>query len=121
MGNDISSDDGSIMPRGSISGYAYAVITHTNNFINIPCQSSIGKNEVSGMGITVQTRCSTPGIMLGVHGHPISGKASYFDDSMTTNDTIYPGGTHEGCTMYRIYFTMPADCPSFEVFVWIYG
>ncbi len=119
--NDDWAEDGEIMPRGTIAGYAYAVISPTKNYITIPCSSSVASGEVSGMGITIQTRCSQT-FVVGYRGYANDYKASQITGSMTSNDEVYPAGTQWGCSSYTIYFSnLPTNCPSFEVRVWIYG
>lgn len=116
-----TTDDSGIMPRGTISGYAYAVITPAKNYIIIPCSSSVNKNETSGMGITIQTKCSQKELIVGYSGYAEDYKASTINGSMKSEDEVYLGGSQWGCNSYRINFTIPAGCPSFEVRVWIYG
>lgn len=117
---DLVVEDG-IMPRGTISGYAYAVITPAKNYIIIPCSSHVNKNETSGMGITIQTKCSKKELIVGYSGYAEDYKASTINGSMKSEDEVYLGGSQWGCTSYRINFTIPDGCPSFEVRVWIYG
>lgn len=119
--NDIT-EDNIIIPRGSIGGYATGSISSEKNYIVIYCTSTIDPNQTSGMGITVQTRCSKGNYVVGVHGYANDAKASSFEGSMTTNDETYYGGTQWGCTKYTVYFSnIPSNCPPFDVTVWIYG
>ncbi len=115
---DLVVEDG-IMPRGNISGYAYAVISPQNTEMTIYCDSYVMPFETSGMGITVETKCSGGTYNVGVRGYARKGTAGNFDSSMTTNDHRYWSLTHKGCSEYVVYFT--GVTTEFEAQVWIYG
>lgn len=115
---NLATDDG-IMPRGNISGYAYAVISPQNTEMTIYCDSFVLPFETSGMGITVETKCSGGTYNVGVRGYARKGTAGTFDSSMTTNDHRYWSLNHKGCSEYVVYFT--GVTTEFEAQVWIYG
>lgn len=119
----ITAGDEGIMPLGTIGGYGQATITHSNNTIYISCDSE-GSETGSGMGITIKTTCSKDnGAIVGFDGEKYSGgDASKITGYMGLNSEVKRSNLYQNNTTgYRISFTLPQNCPSFTVQVWIYG
>lgn len=118
-----TTDESIIMPRGTINGYASKTITPQDNKLIINCTSSGGAWVGSGMGVTVRCTSSSTGKIIGYDGAPTGGsRGDSFSGYVSSNGESYQQNlTQYEAKQYTITFTLPADCPSAYVQVWIYG
>lgn len=117
------SSDGtlSLLGTGTVSGYGNATLTRNNAALIVKCTAS----GIGGMGITVDTQCSTTAnvTLIGGVAYTSSVLTSTLDAKITTNGHYEFHNLHQSGDFgyYLIGLDGIPDGVEVKIDVWIYG
>ena len=117
-GNEVDTSDSEGQLRSSISGYNQADLTNTSNGLLVWVNAS----GIGGMGITVETSCSTWNGTVTLHIAPNSGSAVVNGDYISVNDHVeYHNLLHASPAYYYVGLGGIPSGHTVHIQVWIYG
>ncbi len=115
---EVTADGMELITRSSVSGYNQKAIVAGDQALVINCTGS----GAGGMGMTIETSCSSGNYTLTYRGAAYEGIASSVSGTMSTNGHIEKHNLYqEDLGQYVMTFPLPSGVSSYFVKVWIYG